>query len=92
MLPGVGAIDPQVRSDVRIGAVVSLVKKWDVYAEYAVLDRGDNQAPRTMLPILDGGFDQQQLTVGIVRHFGLDKRVDVPPELDLAAADRRRAQ
>jgi hypothetical protein len=87
MLPGIGELDPQVRSDVRIGAVVSLVKKWDVYAEYAVLDRGDNQAPRTMLPILDGGFDQQQLTVGIVRHFGLDREVNVPPELDIAAAD-----
>jgi hypothetical protein len=90
MLPGAGPMDPQVRSDVRIGAVVSLVKLWDVYAEYAVLDRGDYSAPRTMLPILDGGFDQQQLTVGIVRHFGLDKSVDVPPELDIASSDPRR--
>jgi hypothetical protein len=89
-LPGVGALDPHVRSDVRIGAVVSFIKEWDVYAEYAVLDRGDYEAPRTMLPILDGGFDQQQLTVGIVRHFGQDKRDDdddVPPEMNVANAD-----
>ena len=85
-LPGVGALDPQVRSDVRIGAVVSLVKLWDVYAEYAVLDRGDYTAPRTMLPILDGGFDQQQLTVGIVRHFGQDREENVPPEMNMAAS------
>jgi hypothetical protein len=92
-LPGVGPMDPQVRSDVRIGAVVSLVKLWDVYAEYAVLDRGDYSAPRTMLPILDGGFDQQQLTIGIVRHFGQDRAPEVPDEINVASADRqRRAQ
>ena len=93
-LPGVGPLDPQVRSDVRVGAVVSLVKLWDVYAEYAFIDRGDYESPRTMLPILDGGFDAQQLTVGIVRHFGQDKDDDddVPPEMNVASADRRRAE
>jgi hypothetical protein len=85
-IPNVGALDPHVRSDVRFGAVVSLVKQWDVYMEYAILDRGDFDAPRTMLPILDGGFDQQQLTFGIVRHFGQDKAPDVPDEMNLAAA------
>jgi hypothetical protein len=86
MIPNVGALDPRVRSDVRFGAVVSLVKQWDVYMEYAILDRGDYGAPRTMLPILDGGFDQQQLTFGIVRHFGQDRAPDVPDELNVAAA------
>jgi hypothetical protein len=85
-IPDVGALDPQVRSDVRFGAVVSLIKQWDVYAEYAILDRGDYTAARTMLPILDGGFDQQQLTFGIVRHFAQDKAPEVPDEMNLAAA------
>ncbi|HTJ41031.1 MAG TPA: hypothetical protein VL463_03020 [Kofleriaceae bacterium] len=87
-LPQIGGLDPQVRSDVRFGAVVSLVKKWDVYAEYAIFDRGDYTAPRTMLPILDGGFDAQQLTFGIVRHFAQDEQPDVPPEMDVASRDR----
>lgn len=87
MIPDVGPLDPQVRSDVRFGGVVSLVKQWDVYAEYAILDRGDYTAPRTMLPILDGGFDQQQLTFGIVRHFGQDRAPEVPAEMNVAAAN-----
>jgi hypothetical protein len=85
-IPNIGGLDPQVRSDFRIGGVVSLIKQWDVYAEYAVLDRGDYTAPRTMLPILDGGFDQQQLTIGIVRHFAQDEEREVPAEMNLAAS------
>ena len=63
-----------MRSDFRIGSVYSVVKSWDVYVEYAVIDRGDDTAPRTVLPILDGGFDQRQLTFGIARHFARDPR------------------
>lgn len=84
-LPGIGAIDPQVRSDFRIGAVLSFIKQWDIYAEYAVLDRGDYTAPRTMLPILDGGFDQQQLTIGITRHWGQDASAPDDPYMNVAS-------
>ncbi|MCE9580442.1 MAG: hypothetical protein K8W52_45405 [Deltaproteobacteria bacterium] len=75
-VPGVGAIDPQVRSDFRLGSVYSVVKSWDVYVEYTIIDRGDDAAPRTVLPILDGGFDQKQLTFGIARHFARTAKVD----------------
>jgi len=73
-IPGVGGLDPRTRADVQVGVVFSLLKKWDVYAQAAVIDRGDYAAPRTMVPVLDGGFDQRQYTFGLVRHFAQDKR------------------
>ena len=36
----------------------------------AVIDRGDLGAPATVLPILDGGFDQKQLTLGVTYRSG----------------------
>lgn len=62
-------IDPQPRLDFHLGTVLSLVPKWDIYADFAILDRGDRENPATMLPILDGGFDQKQIIFGITRHI-----------------------
>jgi hypothetical protein len=42
---------------------------WDLFAELVVLDRGDLSHPATTLPILDGGFDQTHLVVGLTRRF-----------------------
>lgn len=61
-------LDPQPRLDFRIGGVLSLVKNWDVFAEYRVIDRGELGNAATRLPILDGGFDQRQLILGVTRH------------------------
>jgi hypothetical protein len=63
------SVDPQPRLDFRIGTVLSLVDNWDVFAEFAVVDRGDMENPATRLPILDGGFDQKQVILGVTRHF-----------------------
>lgn len=63
------AVDPQPRLDFRIGTVWSVVKEWDLYAEFAVVDRGDMADPATRLPMLDGGFDQQQVIFGVTRHI-----------------------
>ncbi len=62
-------VDPQPRLDLRLGTVLAVVKQWDVYAEFAVIDRGDLADPTTRLPILSGGFDQQQIIFGVTRHF-----------------------
>jgi hypothetical protein len=62
-------IDPQPRIDFHGGAVLSLAKKWDLYVDIAVISRGDAQRPATQLPILDGGFDQRQIVLGVTRHF-----------------------
>jgi hypothetical protein len=63
------AIDPQPRLDLHLGVVLSPVADWDVYIDGAVIDRGDASNPATRLPILDGGFSQRQITLGVVRHF-----------------------
>jgi hypothetical protein len=63
------AIDPQPRLDFHAGTVLSLVKEWDLYADFAVIDRGDLGNPATRLPILDGGFDQKQIVFGVIRHI-----------------------
>jgi len=67
-------VDPQPRLDFRIGSVLSLVPKWDLYAEYAIVDRGDLSNAATRLPILDGGFDQHQIVFGVTRHLEGAKR------------------
>ena len=65
-----GSFDPQTRVDVSVGVVYALVDDWDVYMEVGVVDRGDLDAPETMLPVLQGGTDQRVFTFGITRHFG----------------------
>ena len=45
------------------------MKNWDLFAEFAIVDRGDMENPATRLPIMDGGFDQQQILLGVTRHF-----------------------
>ncbi len=62
-------IDPQPRLDFHAGTVLSIVKEWDLFADFAVVDRGDLANPATRLPILDGGFDQKQIVFGVIRHI-----------------------
>ena len=67
------AIDPQPRLDFHLGTVVSVEHRWDLFADFAVVDRGDLQNPATRLPILDGGFDQKQIVFGVTRHIDAPK-------------------
>jgi hypothetical protein len=67
------ALDPQPRLDLHLGTVVALVDEWDVYIDAAVIDRGELDAMATRLPILDGGFDQRQLMIGISYHPKQDR-------------------
>jgi len=62
-------INPQPRLDFHLGTVVSIEDTWDLFVDFAVIDRGDVQAPATRLPILDGGFDQKQVVFGVTRHI-----------------------
>jgi len=62
-------LNPQPRLDFHVGTVVSLEHKWDLFADFAVIDRGDVNDPTTRLPILDGGFDQKQIVFGVTRHI-----------------------
>jgi len=72
--PTTGAsVDPQPRLDFRIGTAISL-GTWDLFTELAIVDRGDLGDPATTLPILDGGFDQRQVILGVTRHIEGKKR------------------
>jgi hypothetical protein len=66
-------LDPHTRANVDLGVVLSYIEDWDIFAELSVVDRGDLVRPETTLPILDGGFDQTQLIVGLTRRFQREK-------------------
>lgn len=63
------SIDPHSRLDITLGTVFAAVRDWDLYAELTYRDRGNTMMPETVLPIVDGGFDQRQIVVGITRRF-----------------------
>jgi hypothetical protein len=68
--PTRGYLDPQVRMNVEVGGAMSLRSDgWTVYATYTIVDRGELDKPETTLPILDGGFDQHQVVVGVEYRF-----------------------
>jgi hypothetical protein len=65
------ALEPSTRLDLQVGFVFRTGndEDWDLFAYYAWLDRGEGSRPETRLPILDGGFDQQQLVLGVGHRF-----------------------
>lgn len=68
--PERGYLDPQVRLNLEAGGSLSLHSDdWNVYASYTIVDRGELDKPETTLPILDGGFDQHQIAIGVQYHF-----------------------
>ena len=64
-----GRLDPQTRVNFRLGGVLAYIDGWDILAEFSVTDRGELREPSTTLPILDGGFDQTTLTLGLTRRW-----------------------
>jgi hypothetical protein len=74
-----GYLNPQVRLNLEVGGALSLhADGWDVYASYTIVDRGELDKPETTLPILDGGFDQQQVVVGVEYRFEPKRRHEEP--------------
>jgi hypothetical protein len=67
------SLDPRTHLGVTLGSFFNVSKKWDMYVTTAWVDRGDAEKPATQLPILDGGFDQVQLAVGIIAHWSFDR-------------------
>jgi hypothetical protein len=62
-------LDPQPRVNFYLGGALTFLDDWDLFAEFAILDRGDIADPATTLPILEGGFDQRQFVFGLIRRF-----------------------
>lgn len=69
-----GYLDPQIRLNFVLAAAYSFVRDWDLVVRFAFIDRGDKDNPQSTLPILNGGFDQQQITIGVVHDFSFDDR------------------
>ncbi len=67
-------LDPQTRVNFRIGGVLAYIDDWDIYAELSVNDRGELRESATRLPVLDGGFDQTFLMLGVTRRFQRSSR------------------
>jgi hypothetical protein len=64
-------LDPSVGLGLHIGGVMTPRRSnWDLFAIYSFVDRGNLENPATTLPILDGGFDQRQLAIGVRHRFG----------------------
>jgi hypothetical protein len=72
-----GFLDPQTRLNFSVGAAYLLADRWNLYASLAVIDRGDEENPESMLPILRGGFDQQHLTLGVQYRWELGSKLQV---------------
>jgi hypothetical protein len=64
-----GYLDPQPRVNFHLGFALAFLDDWDVFAEFAIIDRGDIADPATTLPILEGGFDQHHYVFGLLRRF-----------------------
>jgi hypothetical protein len=73
-------LNPQTRVNFRVGGVISAIRDWDLFAEFVVVDRGEADDMSTMLPILEGGFDQNHLIFGVQRRF-----VDDEPPVMMSA-------
>ncbi len=66
-------LEPPVRLGLQVGGVLSVSEAgWDAFAVYNVVDRGELDRPETTLPILDGGFDQTQIILGVQHRFDSD--------------------
>lgn len=77
-MPASMKLDPKPRLDFTIGSGVRIGDKWDAYVNFSVVDRGDVGRAETMMPLIDGGFDQRQIVLGLSRRldfkFGSKKK------------------
>lgn len=68
-------------SELHAGVAIALSPQWNLAVGLRRVNRGDPARPQTRLPILDGGFTQQQATVGLTRRIGAGP---LSPALELA--------
>ncbi|MBN2195328.1 MAG: hypothetical protein JW751_21095 [Polyangiaceae bacterium] len=86
---GLRTLDPGPGLGLEIGAVLSVEQRgWDLFAVVSWIDRGDPARPSTMLPILHGGFDSWELSLGLQHRF----EILPDPERQMRRIERRRAR
>lgn len=78
-------INPQTRVELYGALFVSLATGWNVTATMTLGDRGNVDNPETILPTLDGGYDQTQFMIG----FSYSAIRRKPPSIAVATRDRR---
>jgi len=69
-IEGSPRFDARTRVHFYLGGYVTVGHRWDLFARWALLDRGDVSAPASRLPLLRGGYDQTELTFGLSYRFG----------------------
>jgi len=86
---GTRTLDPGPGLGLTLGGALTLDEHgWDLFAVFSVIDRGDAARPETTLPILHGGADALELTLGLQHRF----EVVPEPERLLRRIARRRAR
>jgi len=86
---GARTLDPGPGLGLTLGGALTLDEHgWDLFAVFSVIDRGDASRPDTTLPILHGGADALELTLGLQHRF----EVVPEPERQLRRIERRRSR
>ena len=65
-------LDPTTRANIHLGGAMSFIESWDIFVKISILDRGELARPETTLPILQGGFDQTTITVGLNHRWSFE--------------------
>ncbi len=85
----VRTLDPGPGLGLTLGAALTILERgWDLFAVFSFFDRGDAARPDTTLPVLHGGADAVELTLGLQHRF----EVVPEPERQLRRIERRRAR
>tara|TARA_R110002096_G_scaffold361075_3_gene554149 strand:+ start:43787 stop:44728 length:942 start_codon:yes stop_codon:yes gene_type:complete len=63
-VPEAPTINPQTRADLYARMEVNLATGWKISGSVILGDRGQVENPETILPILEGGYDQRTFVIG----------------------------
>ncbi len=63
-MPDAPTINPQTRADLYARMEVNLATGWKISGSFILGDRGQVENPETILPILEGGYDQTTFVIG----------------------------
>ncbi len=84
-MPDAPSINPQTRADLYARVDVNLVTGWRMSGSVIVSDRGQVEHPETILPTLEGGYDQTTFVISF-SYRGVRKNKD---EAALAVRNER---
>ena len=74
-MPEAPTINPQTRADLYARLEVNLATGWKISGSFILGDRGQVENPETILPLLEGGYDQTTFVLGF-SYRGVRKSTD----------------